>query len=141
MNWILYASGTAIILASADFFVKMAAGKLSNSMALFLYGSCTFGAGLAWVVWQRVQGVPQFAEPQGIWAAVGVGVAFSLVTVGLYLTFGAGAPISLASPFIRICGLLLASTAGLVLLREPLTWRYVIGMVLACSGVYLIITR
>ncbi|HEX9926203.1 MAG TPA: hypothetical protein VGD99_26335 [Anaerolineae bacterium] len=141
MNWIFYAAMTSMLMATADFFVKMAAGKLSNSMALLLYGSCTFGAGLTWVIWQRLQDVPQFAEPQGVWAALGVGVAFSLVTVGLYLTFGAGAPISLASPFIRICGLLLASTAGLIVLREPLTWRYVIGMVLACSGVYLIITR
>lgn len=141
MNWIVYAAGTAVILASADFFVKLAAGKLSNSMGLFIYGACTFGAGLTWVLWQRIRGIPQFAQPQGVWAAIGVGVAFTFVTVGLYITFGAGAPISLASPAIRIGGLLLASLAGLILLREPLTWRYAFGVMLACGGIYLIITR
>ena len=133
--------GTALALAAADFFVKLAAGKLSNSVALLLYGSCTFLTGLGWVLCQRARGVPQYAQTSGILAALGVGVAFSAVTLGLYATFGAGAPISVASPFIRLGGLLLASLAGLVLLQEPLSWRYVIGLLLACSGVYLIVTR
>jgi drug/metabolite transporter (DMT)-like permease len=30
---------------------------------------------------------------------------------------------------------------GLAFWREPLTWRYVTGMLLACGGIYLIITR
>jgi drug/metabolite transporter (DMT)-like permease len=141
MNWILYAAATAVALAAADFFVKLAAGKLSNSLALLLYGSCTFLFGLGWVLWQRLQGVSQFAQTLGVLAALGVGVAFSLVTLGLYASFEAGAPISLASPFIRLSGLLLASLAGLVLLQEPLNWRYLGGVALACAGVYLIITR
>jgi drug/metabolite transporter (DMT)-like permease len=141
MNWILYALGTAMALATADFSVKVASGKLSNSIALLLYGSCAFLVGLGWVLWQRIQGTPQFAQTEGILAALAVGVAFSLVTVGLYATFGAGAPISVASPTVRMGGLVLASMAGLLLLREPLTWRYVFGMLLAGSGIYLIITR
>jgi len=141
MQWLIYAAGTVLALATADFFVKLAAGKLSNSLGLLIYGGCAFLFGLIWVLYQRFTGIPQFAEPQGILAGVGVGLAFSLVTIGLYTTFGAGAPISLASPFIRLGGLLLASLAGLVLLQEPLSWRYVGGVVLACLGIYLIITR
>ena len=71
----------------------------------------------------------------------GVGFAFSGVTLGLYVTFSAGAPISLGSPVIRFGGILLTSIAGLMLFREPITLRYVIGMLLACSGMYLILTR
>ncbi len=141
MNWIPYALLTALALAAADFCVKLASGKLSNSLALLLYGSCTFLSGLGWVLWQKLNGVPQHAQTPGVWAALGVGVSFSIVTVGLYATFGAGAPISLASPVIRLGGLLLAAIAGLVLLREPLTWRYAIGLALAVGGVYLIVTR
>jgi uncharacterized membrane protein len=140
-SWIYYAAFTAIALACADFFVKLAAGKLSNSVAVFIYGSCTFLFGLGWVLWQRFQGQPQFAQPAGILAAVAVGLAFSLVTAGLYAAFSAGAPISLASPFIRIVGLVLASLIGLTLLNEPFTWRYAVGMLMALGGVYLIITR
>lgn len=141
MNWIFYAFATALTLATADFFVKMAAGKLSNSIAMLIYGSCTFLAGLGWVLWRYLNGTPQYAQTPGVWAAIGVGIAFTFVTLGLYVTFGAGAPISLASPSIRLGGLLIASLAGLILLQEPFNWRYLLGMLLACSGVYLIITR
>ncbi len=141
MSWTSYALGTAVALAAADFFVKLAAGKLSNSVALLLYGSCTFLFGLGWVLWQRIHGVPQYVQPSGVLAALGVGVAFSLVTLGLYASFGAGAPISVVSPTIRFGGIVLASLAGLILLREPFSWRYVIGFLLAGSGVYFIVTR
>ena len=141
MGWIGYAIGTAVALSAADFFIKVAAGKLSNSLALLLYGSCTFSLGLGWVLLDKLQGVSIHAQTLGVLAATGVGVAFSLVTVGLYMTFGAGAPITLASPLVRLGGLIIASLAGFLLLHEPMTWRYVVGMVLALSGLYLIITR
>lgn len=141
MTWIPYALVTAIALATADFCIKIASGKLSNSLGLLLYGSCTFLTGMIWVLVDRVRRVDLYAQPVGILAAVGVGVAFSAVTIGLYLTFDAGAPISLASPIVRLVGLLIASIAGILLLHEPLTIRYIIGMVLAFSGVALIITR
>jgi len=141
MNWIVYALGTALALGLADLSVKLASGKISNSLALLLYGSCTFLAGLGWVLWQRWHGVQQYAQPTGFLAAVGVGVAFSIVTLGLYVTFGAGAPISLASPLIRLAGVLVASLVGIAWLREPLSARYLLGFALVTLGVYLIITR
>ena len=139
--WIFYALTAAIALGSADFFVKMASGKISNSIALLIFGVCTVLVGFTWVVGQRFQGTPQHVEVAGFWWAIAVGLAFTTVTIALYATFGAGAPISLASPFIRVGGLLLASLAGIILLREPFTLRYVLGMALAIVGIYLIITR
>ena len=141
MRWVLYACITAMALAVADCLVKYAAGKLSHSVALLLYGGCAFLAGIGWVLWQYIHGAPQYMRLSGAVAALGVGVAFSVVVIGLYITFGAGAPISVASPLIRLGGLLVASVVGLVILNEPLSWRYSIGMLLALSGVYLIVTR
>jgi drug/metabolite transporter (DMT)-like permease len=97
--------------------------------------------GLGWFLWQRFNGVVHHAQAPAVLASAGVGVSFCLVTAALYATFAAGAPISLASPFIRLGGLLVASIAGMMLWGEPLTLRYAIGMLLACGGVYLIITR
>jgi uncharacterized membrane protein len=141
MKWIPFAFSAMTAVAAADFFIKLAAGKLSNSLAMLIYGSCTFLFGLGWVVWQRTAGTPQYAQPPGVLAAIGVGMAFSAATLSIYLTFGAGAPISLASPTIRLGALLLASLVGLTFFQEPLTGRYVLGLVLAVSGIYLIITR
>jgi drug/metabolite transporter (DMT)-like permease len=96
---------------------------------------------LAWVLWEQSRGELLPVQPGGIAAAIGVGLAFTLVTIGLYLTFGAGAPVSVASPVIRLAGLLIVSLAGLVLLDEPFNVRYLAGVLLAVSGVGLILTR
>lgn len=141
MRWVIFAGFTALALAAADFMVKLAAGKLSNSLGLLLYGSCSFFIGLAWVLWEQSRGELLPVQPGGIAAAIGVGLAFTLVTIGLYLTFGAGAPVSVASPVIRLAGLLIVSLAGLVLLDEPFNVRYLAGVLLAVSGVGLILTR
>lgn len=141
MGWIKYAAITACALAAADLCVKVAAGRISSSFLMLIYGCCTLSTGLAWVLWQWTRGVPLHAQLSGILASMGMGFAFSGVTLGLYVTFSAGAPISLGSPVIRFGGILLTSMAGLILLREPLTLRYVIGVILVCGGMYLIITR
>ncbi len=141
MNWLPYAFATAVALGLADVFVKIASGKLPNSLAMLLFGSCTFLVGFGWTFLQWRQGVDLSAQPAGIFAGIGVGLAFSMVTLGLYITFGAGAPISLGSPVIRLTGLLLASLFGLAVWREPVSWRYLFGMGLAIAGIYLIITK
>jgi drug/metabolite transporter (DMT)-like permease len=141
VNWIIYAIVAAIGLATADVCLKLAGGRISNGLGLVIYGSCTFSMGLGWFLWERFTGVVHHAQAPAVLASVGVGVSFCLVTAALYATFGAGAPISLASPFIRLGGLLVASIAGLMLWGEPLTPRYAIGMLLACGGVWVIITR
>lgn len=141
MNWIPFALGAALLMASGDFFLKMAAGKVSNSIGVLLYGTCTFLTGLIWTLIQRQQGVPLFARPLGIVFGLLVGVSFGLATIFLYGTFARGAPVSAASPFIRLCSLLLVSGLGLILLREPLTPRYLVGLAMAVGGVYLIVAR
>lgn len=141
MTWLFFALATACFLAGADVCVKLAAGKVSSSLGLLIYGSCTFLAGVGWVLWQRLHGAGLIANPRGVVAAVGVGLCFSGVTTGLYLTFSAGAPLSLASPLIRLSGLLLAGLAGLTFFGEPLTWRYGGGLALSCFGLYLMVTR
>jgi len=140
-SWMAYASFAALFLALADSFIKFASGRLSNSLALFIYGGCTFATGLGWVMTQYFRGVPLVAQPAGILCALGVGISFSAVTVGLYLTYGAGAPISVASPFIRLGGLVIASLVGLTILSEPFSLRYAGGMLLIFLGLYLIVVR
>jgi drug/metabolite transporter (DMT)-like permease len=58
----------------------------------------------------------------------------------LYVTF-ARVSVSIGSPTIRVMGILLASLLGLLVLREPVTWRYVLGVILTVAGVALIVLR
>jgi drug/metabolite transporter (DMT)-like permease len=77
---------------------------------------------------------------QGLLYSLAVGVAFSTVTILLYITF-ARVSVSLGSPTIRVMSILVASMLGILLLHEPFTWRYLFGLILTVAGVALIVFR
>ena len=101
MRWIPYAMVCALFLASADFFVKLASSRISSSLGAMVYGLTTLTAGLAWVLYERATGQPQFSTPQGWGYAFLVGLAFSGVTILLYVTL-TRVEVSVGSPTIRL---------------------------------------
>ena len=140
MRWFPYALICAIFLASADFFVKLASNKISSSMGMLVYGVITFAVGLIWVGILKLTKQPILITQPGLLYAIAVGIAFGSVTILLYLTF-ARVNVSIGSPTIRVMGILIASMLGILLLREPFTWRYLIGLILTVAGVALIVFR
>lgn len=140
MSWIPYALLCSIFLASADFFVKLASNKISSSMGMLVYGATTFTVGLTWVGYLKVTKQPLLITQQGLLYSLAVGIAFSVVTLLLYLTF-ARISVSIGSPTIRVMGILVASMFGILLLHEPFTWRYLLGLILTVAGVALIVFR
>ena len=50
MSWMFYAVVAAAALAAADVFVKLASGKLPNSLGTLLYGAVAFAVGLTTIV-------------------------------------------------------------------------------------------
>lgn len=140
MRWIPYALLCSIFLASADFFVKLASNKISSSMGMLVYGATTFTVGLTWVGYLKVTKQPLLITQQGLLYSLAVGIAFSVVTLLLYLTF-ARINVSVGSPTIRVMGILIASIFGILLLHEPFTWRYLLGLILTVAGVVLIVFR
>jgi uncharacterized membrane protein len=140
LRWFPYALLCSIFLASADFFVKLASNKISSSMGMLIYGATTFVIGLIWVSYLKFTKQPLLITQSGLLYAIAVGVAFGSVTILLYLTF-ARVNVSIGSPTIRVMGILIASMLGILLLREPFTWRYLIGLILTVAGVALIVFR
>ena len=140
MRWLPYALLCAVFLASADFFLKLASNKISASMGMFVYGVTTFVVGTIWVGYMKITKQPLLITQQGLLYSLAVGVAFSTVTILLYLTF-ARVSVSLGSPTIRVMSILIASMLGILLLHEPFTWRYLFGLILTVAGVTLIVVR
>jgi transporter family protein len=140
MRWLPYALACAIFLAMADFFIKLASDKISSSVGMFVYGATTFTVGLIWVSYLRMTHQPLLITSRGLLYAIAVGMSFSIVTILLYLTF-AHVSVSLGSPTIRLMGIVVASLLGILVLGEPLTWRYVLGIILTVAGVALIVLR
>jgi len=140
MRWLPYALICSVFLASADFFVKLASNKISSSMGMLVCGATTFTVGALWVGYLKLMKQLLMITQQGFLYSLGVGVAFSGVTILLYLTF-ARVNVSIGSPTIRVLGILIASLLGILILHEPFTWRYLLGLLLTVAGVALIVFR
>lgn len=140
MRWLPYALTCSVFLATADFFVKLASNKISASMGMFIYGATTFAFGLVWVSYLKLTGQPLLITRTGLLYSLAVGMAFSLVTMLLYLTF-VHVSVSIGSPTIRVMGIVFASLLGILFLHEPITWRYALGIILTIAGVALIVLR
>ncbi|HET6596631.1 MAG TPA: EamA family transporter [Anaerolineales bacterium] len=139
-RWLLYALACSLFLATADFFVKLASSKISASMGMFMYGATTFAVGLAWVGYLKITGQTQLITQTGFLYSIAVGLAFSGVTIFLYITL-AHISVSIGSPTIRILGIVIASLFGILFLHEPFTWRYALGVILTIAGVALLVLR
>ena len=140
MRWLPYALACSVFLAAADFFIKLATNKISSSMGMFVYGATTFSIGLIWVSYLKITGQSLLITQSGLLYAIAAGVAFGCVTILLYLTF-ALISVSIGSPTIRVMGIVIASLLGVLILQEPITWRYVLGVILTIAGVALIVLR
>ena len=140
IRWLPYALACSIFLAAADFFIKLASDKISAGMGMFVYGATTFSVGLLWVSYLKITGQPLFITQTGFLYSIAVGVSFSFVTILLYLTF-ARVSVSVGSPTIRVLGIVVASLLGILILREPFTWRYALGVLFTIAGVALIVFR
>lgn len=141
MNWIWYGLAAAGALGCADLLIKHASGKLPNSLGMLLYALPPFLCGVVWTLMDRSKGVSFATAPGVMVAGLGVGLMFAIVTFGMYAAFSAGAPVSVASPLIRLGGLLLASVVGVLIWREAADLRYALGVLLVCAGLFLIVSR
>lgn len=74
----------------------------------------------------KFTGQPLLVTRAGLLYSIAVGIAFSGVTILLYLTL-ARVSVSLGSPLIRALGIVIASLLGILVLHEPFTWRYTPG--------------
>jgi len=59
----------------------------------------------------------------------------------MFFLFSQGVNLSIGSPIVRMGGIGLAATLGIVVFREGLNLQYLIGIVLAAVGILLVATR
>ncbi len=128
------------IIALADLSTKQSAGKISPSLGTLIYAVTTIAIPLAWTVWTRANGGLQITRDGVLWS-VAVGISFSIFTGLMFLLFSQGVNLSIGSPIVRMGGIVLAASLGILVFREGINLQYVIGFLFAAFGIFLVVTR
>jgi drug/metabolite transporter (DMT)-like permease len=129
----------AFLWGVADLIRKLTIGSNFQIVSLaFNFG--TIFAPLAIIIYTLTKKNPfKYSFPH-------LGIAFlggTLAGLGGLLLFYAlfkGAGISTTIPIIRILSIILVAIGGVLLFGEPVTFKFVSGLVLALSGVYLLLS-
>ena len=129
-----------VILALADFSIKQTAGKITPSLGTLIYAVVTIIPPAIWVLWTRAQEPLMLTRDGVLWSIV-TGLAFGVFTGLLFLIFSQGIDLSIGTPVIRMGGIVLAATLGILVFREGFNWQYLIGFALAAIGIFLVVTR
>ncbi len=128
------------ILALADFCIKQSAGKISPSIGTLIYAVTTIAIPVVWTLWANANGGLELSRDGILWS-IGTGIAFSVFTGLMFLIFAAGVNLSIGTPIIRLGGIVIAATLGIIVFREGINLQYIVGFVLAAIGILLVVTR
>ncbi len=129
-----------VILALADFCIKQSAGKISPSIGTLVYAVTTVAIPLVWTLWARANGGLEITREGVLWS-MGTGIAFSLFAGLMFVIFAAGVNLSIGTPVLRLGGIVIAATLGIIVFHEGFNLQYLLGFVLAFAGILLVVTR
>jgi uncharacterized membrane protein len=142
MNWLIYAFSAIFSLATFDFLLKLTVGKMHSSLAGFIANLTGAIVILIFLVYSLLQNEKVFAtKPGGILIAIIAGAVVGLSNIFILKTYGTGISFSLAQPFIRVGVVVLGSLAGIILLKEGFTVKYVVGLSLSLIGLSLLLGK
>ena len=128
------------IIALADVSIKQSAGKISSSLGTLIYAITAVAIPLVWTLWTNWNGGLQVTK-EGVFWSIATGIWFSIFTGLLFLIFSQGVNLSIGSPVIRMGGIVLAATLGILVFREGINFQYIVGFLLAAIGILLVVTR
>jgi len=139
MGWLVYAFFSAFFNSLMDFFTKLSSGKIHDGLGSFLI--CLFAgiSSLLFIIYSKATGQPIEITKDGFIYSALAGLTVGIATVFAFKMFGSGVNLSVAVPILRIGIILLASTMGVLILKEKISFKLVMGFVLAIAGLYLVI--
>lgn len=128
------------VIAFADLATKQSAGKISPSLGTLVYAATTVVIPLVWTLWTRANGGLLVTRDGLLWS-LAVGVSFSIFTGSMFLLFSRGVDLSIGSPLVRMGGVVVAASFGILILREQLNLQFLAGFALTVAGIFLVVTR
>lgn len=140
MNWLVFAVGAMLGSGIFNYLVKLSSGKLNTILALLIAISVQIPFYLGYLIYVYRQTGSIQVTKEGLILVAASGLVAILANVAFFMMYSAGAPISLGAPVYQTGGFIVAILLGLILLKEPLTFKIVLGYSFAILGIFLVAT-
>lgn len=141
MNWLTTALFTIIFYSLFDLFLKFAAGKINDNLGAAIINIVSFIVAISWFLWRWQFGSeqPDITKPGLIYSII-AGVFVGLASIFFIRMFALGVNLSIGVPLVRVGMIVLGSLFGVLLLKEGVNLRYILGFCFSVIGLYLVMT-
>lgn len=140
MIWVYSALIAALFNALMDFFVKLSSGKIHNALGGTILTATAALTVFGISMYYRAKGETLNITWQGFITSVLAGASVGIATFFIYRMFDSHANLSIAIPFLRICIILFSVILGVVVLKENLGIKSVVGILVSLLGLFLILS-
>ena len=141
MNWLTFALATIVFYSLMDFFIKISSDKIHSGLGGFIINFVSTIVLLIFLLYSKLQGEKVLeTKPGGLLYSTLAGASIGFATIFFIKMFATGTNLSIGVPLVRIGIVLLASMLGIVLLKEGVSLKYLLGFLLSLVGLYLLIT-
>ena len=141
MNWLTTALFTIIFYSLFDLFLKFAAGKINDNLGAAIINITSFVVAISWFLIRVQLGGEQVSLTKpGLIYSIIAGVFVGLASIFFIRMFALGVNLSIGVPLVRVGMIVLGSLFGILILKEGVSTRYLIGFLLSVLGLYLIMT-
>jgi bacterial/archaeal transporter family protein len=136
--WFWYAVAAAVLYGLHQVFTKLASSRIDSTSGALVVEATAVLVILLFAGYQKLGGRLALAGSQaGAAYSVLTGICVGAGTILFFVLFQKGGPLS-AVPAILAGGAALMAVIGFVVLREPIYWQKVLGVVLAIAAMGLL---
>jgi len=140
MNWLTTALFTILFYSVFDLFVKLASGKINDSLGAAIMNIVSFVVAFGWFLIKMRMGVPTAVTRLGMTYSILAGVFVGLASIFFIRMFALGVNLSIGVPLVRVGMIVLGSLLGILVLKEGVNVKYLLGFLLSATGLYLLMT-
>lgn len=138
-SWILASFAAAFLFGSYNIFAKMAAGRLTDSMAAFVLEFSAAVLILLYIIFGgSIKADFTTATSRGVLYAIIGGLFIGSGSIFYFFAFRQHAPLAVAGPIIFAGATLIMIIAGLIFFKEKLNLMTLAGLALTLGGIILL---
>jgi uncharacterized membrane protein len=142
MTWLNFALLTVVFYSLFDLFVKLSSDKMNSYFNAFIINLLATLVLLVFVIFAYFQGEKLFVIKPGGWLfSILAGLAIGGASIFFVKMFAAGTNLSVGVPLVRIGMVVIGSILGIMLLKEGFSIKYILGVLLSLTGLFLVIVK
>lgn len=144
MNWLGFAILTIIFYALFNFFLKLSSERIHAGLGGFIISLISSVVLLVFLGFTKlIRGEEFFSstKPGGILYSLLAGLFVGIATIVNIKMYSMRVSLSVGVPLTSIGTVFLVSLIGILILKEGITARYVVGFTLSLLGLYILITK